>query len=118
MRWYSYTTRNNNNDFHINEGAALMDMLDFRIPSRKRLVKGSVIKGTVVSVGSQYVFIDIGTKSEACLDVKEITDSEGKVSVKVGDELEAYVLETEPEVMLSYGLARKHLNVEALEDAH
>lgn len=93
------------------------DEFDFRILRRRRLERGEVVKGTVVSVGSSHVFIDVGGKSEASLELKEVTDDKGEVTVKVGDTLEAFVLSTEPELVLSHSLARGHLNLEALEDA-
>jgi small subunit ribosomal protein S1 len=88
------------------------------MPRRQRLEVGQVIKGTVVSVGSSHVFVDVGTKSEASLDRKEVTDETGAVQLKVGDTVEAYVVAHEPEVVLSYALARSHLNVAQLQDAH
>ncbi len=91
---------------------------DFRFFRRRRLERGEIVKGMVVSVGSSHVFIDVGAKSEAALDLKEVMNDDGQVMVKVGEEVEAYVLATEPEVVLSYSLARKALNAEALEDAH
>jgi small subunit ribosomal protein S1 len=94
-----------------------MSDIDFRMPNRQRLEVGQVIKGTVVSVGSSCVFLDIGTKSEASLDLQEVTDEEGKVDLKVGEELEAYIVSLEPEVILSRALARRYLNTQALEDA-
>jgi small subunit ribosomal protein S1 len=95
-----------------------MGEMSFRMPESRRLERGQVIKGTVVSVGSSHVFLDVGGKSEASLEVKELLDENGVVKVKEGDTLEAFVVETEPEIVLSHGLARAHLNVEALEDAH
>jgi small subunit ribosomal protein S1 len=91
---------------------------DFRILRRRRLERGEVVKGTVVSVGSSHAFIDVGAKSEASLDLKELTDERGEVTVKVGDVIEAFVVSTEPEVVLSHSLARERLNLEGLEDAH
>jgi small subunit ribosomal protein S1 len=90
---------------------------DFRILRQHRLERGEVVKGTVVSVGSSHVFVDVGGKSEASLELKEVTNDKGEITVKVGDTLEAFVLSTEPEIVLSHSLARNHLNLEALEDA-
>ena len=38
------------------------------------------------------------------------TNDDGEVEVKVGDTLEAYVVEVEPEVVLSRAMAKAHLN--------
>jgi small subunit ribosomal protein S1 len=95
-----------------------LDAMDYHMPPRRRLEVGQVVEGTVVLIGSSHVFLDVGGKSEASLDIQEITDDEGNQSLKVGDRIEAYVVEVEPEVILSYALARSHLNVQRLEDAH
>jgi small subunit ribosomal protein S1 len=91
--------------------------LDYRIPARRRLAVGEVIEGTVVSIGQSHVFVDVGSKSEALLDLAEVVDEKGEAQVKLGDKVQAYVVALEPEVTLSYALARKQLNLQALEDA-
>lgn len=92
--------------------------MDFRIPSRRKLEKGQLIEGQIVSIGAQHIFLDIGTKSEASLDINEVKDNEGKLSLKLGDKITAYIVTTDPEIVLSYALARPFLNKEALADAH
>ncbi len=92
--------------------------IDYRLPRRRPLEMGQVIQGTVVSVGSSHVFLDVGTKSEASMDVRDVMDEKGQMKLKVGDKVEAYVVASEPEVILSYALARAHLNRQALEDAY
>ncbi len=89
---------------------------DFRMPERRHLEIGEVIEGTIVSIGESAVFIDVGGKSEAAVDRKEL-EEEGDLTVQVGDKLAAYVVALEPEVLLSRALARKHLNMQAIEDA-
>ena len=92
--------------------------MDFRMPTSRRLREGEIVEGTVVLVGSSHVFIDVGSKSEASLDLQEVTDKEGNLEVAVGDKLEAYIVSLEPELVLSRAMARGHLNLRALEDAH
>lgn len=91
--------------------------MDFHVPRRKHLEPGEVIKGTIVMIGESHVFLDVGTKSEAIMDIKEFSDDKGKVTVEVGQEVEAFVVTVEPELVLSQALARSHLNIRALEDA-
>lgn len=89
---------------------------EFRMPTRRRLEVGEVIEGLIVSIGENDIFIDVGGKSEATIDRKEM-EEEGELTLKVGDKLSAFVTQVEPEVQLSRALARKHLNLGALEDA-
>ena len=95
-----------------------MSMADFHMPRRRRLEVGEIVDGKVVMIGESHVFLDVGGKSEATLDVKEVTDEDGQVTLAVGDKIEAYIVATEPEVTLSYAMARGHLNLERLQDAH
>ncbi len=101
-----------------NNPDSIMGEMDFRMPQMNHLEVGKIIEGTVVAVGSSHVFIDVGSKSEASLDLKEVTSEEGEISLKEGDKIQAYIVAIEPEIELSYALARGHLNLEALEDAH
>ena len=61
-------------------------------PRTKRPKIGDVVRGKVISVGKEAVFVDVGGKAEGTLDRSQVTDHEGKLLVKVGDELEARVV--------------------------
>ena len=102
----------------MEEKAKVESMGDFRMPTMRRLAPGEVIEAAVVSVGASDIFLDVGGKSEASIDRKELTNAEGECSVQVGDKVQAYVVSTEPSIVLSIGKARKHVNLGALEDAH
>jgi small subunit ribosomal protein S1 len=56
---------------------------------------GDQVKGRVVSIGADAVFVDLGGKSEGTLSALEVRDDEGRITLKVGDELEARVVSTE-----------------------
>src|SRR5688572_2131643 len=57
----------------------------------KRPRVGDVVKGKVISIGQTSVFLDVGGKAEGVLDRAQVSDSEGKLLVKVGDTVEARV---------------------------
>src|SRR5581483_1276613 len=63
-------------------------------PKRKDPQVGDEVRGRVVSIGRDAVFLDLGTKSDGMIELVELRDADGKVTVKVGDELEARVVET------------------------
>jgi small subunit ribosomal protein S1 len=50
-----------------------------------------VVRGKVISIGKEAVFVDVGGKAEGVLDRAQVTDREGALTVAVGDELEARV---------------------------
>jgi len=52
---------------------------------------GEKVKGTVIEIGSEQVFVDLGGKAEAVMDVANLKDADGNVTVAVGDPLEAVV---------------------------
>jgi len=65
-----------------------------RQPKRKDPQVGEEVRGRVVSIGRDAVFLDLGAKSDGMIDLAELRDDEGKLTVKVGDELEARVVDT------------------------
>lgn len=60
--------------------------------SQERLTPGQKIEAVVVKISNDAVFIDLGGKSEGCLDKQELLDEEGNLTVKEGDTLQAYFL--------------------------
>ncbi len=60
--------------------------------SHKRPKVGDSVTGRVVSIGKDAVFIDLGGKAEGQLDRNQVTDSEDKLKVAIGDTVEARVV--------------------------
>lgn len=52
---------------------------------------GDTVKGKVILVTGDSIFVDIQSKSEAIIDAQEFTDDKGKRTLKVGDTITAYV---------------------------
>ncbi len=66
---------------------------------------GSKVKGKVLTIGTEYAFVDIGGKNEAMMSITEITSKDGKLTVGEGDTVEAYVVsDRNDEIMLSSSL--------------
>ena len=74
--------------------------------ARHALEVGQVVKGRILQIGDETIFVDVGGKGEALIDRAELADEQGHVTVKVGDDLEATVVRTGDEVRLSYRLLR------------
>jgi small subunit ribosomal protein S1 len=68
------------------------------------LEMGQVVKGRVILIGAESVFVDVGGKGEAWIERAELTDDEGRLRVAVGDEIEATVVSAGDEVRLSHRL--------------
>jgi len=54
---------------------------------------GDVVSGPVISISSDSVFIDLGGKSEGVLEIAEVTDDDGEVTVAPGDTIQARVVD-------------------------
>jgi small subunit ribosomal protein S1 len=78
-----------------------------RVPTPKA---GDRIRGKVTSIGSGTVFVALdGGQGEGMLDVVEVRDHDGKLTVAVGDSIEATVIEgggRGQQLVLRRGLAR------------
>jgi small subunit ribosomal protein S1 len=58
---------------------------------------GEKVKGRILSIGETAAFVDLGGKSEGVIDVAQLRDSAGNLTVAVGDEIEATVTGNDPE---------------------
>jgi small subunit ribosomal protein S1 len=83
----------------------------------KRIEKGQTIEGTIVAIGPEVAFVDVGSKGEAAIDIDELKDAEGGLEVAVGDRIQAMVVSTSGGLTLSRRLARGAATERQLEDA-
>ena len=83
----------------------------------KRFQKGQTIEGTVVAIGPDVAFIDVGGKGEATIEIAELYDANGRVEVAAGDRIQAVVVSTEGGLQLSRKLALGAASARQLEDA-
>ncbi|KAA6187418.1 S1 RNA-binding domain-containing protein [Thiohalocapsa marina] len=58
---------------------------------------GEQVKGTIISVGSEQVFVDLGGKAEASMDVEHLRGDDGTLSLQAGDELSGIVTSVDVE---------------------
>jgi small subunit ribosomal protein S1 len=65
----------------------------------KRPRVGDLVKGKIINIGKEAVFVDLGGKAEGVLDRDQIYDSDGKLLVKVGDTVEARIVSDEGGVL-------------------
>ena len=89
------------------EGVSFADLLDeYSADGKDNLQVGDKIKGRIISIGKESVFVDTGTKIDGTVDIKELLDEEQNLALKEGDELELYVMSIdESEVVLSKALS-------------
>lgn len=70
----------------------LLKQLDQSRPAKQGEPKvGDMVRGTIVSIGDDFAFIDLGGKTEGRMEVAALRNPEGELTVAVGDALEAAV---------------------------
>jgi small subunit ribosomal protein S1 len=68
------------------------------------LERGQVVRGRVIQITGEHVFVDVGGKGEAWIDRAELLDDQGRLRVGIGDAIDATVVTTGDEIRLSYKL--------------
>jgi small subunit ribosomal protein S1 len=67
---------------------------------------GDKIRGRIIAIGDDSLFVDTGTKADGVVDISELRDEQGHLPHKMGDELDLFVVSVdENEVRLSRALA-------------
>ena len=59
---------------------------------QRHLKPGQKVEATVTSIGKEYVFLDVGTKGDGSVELKEFLDQDGSPTIKEGDKLSVYFL--------------------------
>jgi small subunit ribosomal protein S1 len=83
----------------------------------KHFERGQTLEGTIVAIGPEVAFVDVGGKGEATIAVDELKDAEGAFEVAVGDRIQAMVVSTAGGLILSRKLVREAATERQIEDA-
>lgn len=67
-------------------------MLDESYSTPKHFSVGEKIEAVIVKISPEWIFLDLGAKSEGYIDKKEFTDESGNLTVKEGDKITAYFI--------------------------
>lgn len=91
---------------------------DGGVPTRKQLPRvGEKVTAKIFQLGAEVVFATIG-KHEAMIDLDELKDDKGILRYGVGDEIEAFVMETGAKgIQLSRKLSKGAASLSMLVDA-
>jgi small subunit ribosomal protein S1 len=87
----------------------------------RKFAEGEVMKGTVLKITGTDVIVDIGYKSEGVIPVNQFLDSNGVVTVGIGDVIDVLLEDTEDHdghIVLSKEKAEKVKIWEDVERAH
>jgi small subunit ribosomal protein S1 len=83
----------------------------------KRFENGQSIEGTIVAIGPEAAFVNVGAKGEATIALDELRNDDGAVEAVVGDRIQATVVSTTGGIALSRRLQRGAATARQLEDA-
>lgn len=92
------------------EDTEQIDMEKMYEKSLRQTQEGELTKGEIIKIDEEYVLVDIGYKSEGVIPVTEFTDSNRKVTAKVGDIVDVVLERKEDDeglVILSMEKAKK-----------
>ncbi len=86
----------------------------------KRLDPGQKIKCSVVSISGDFVYVDLGGKSEGVVDISEFMDENSHYNIKAGDELEVYFVAVQNGMKKLTTLVRglSTIDLQGIRDAH
>ena len=68
------------------------ELLDESELKPRRYSAGEKIEATIVNITPEWVFLDLGAKSEGYLDRKELLDENGNLTVKENNVISVYFL--------------------------
>ena len=79
--------------------------------------RGQTIEGTIVAIGPEVAFVDVGGKGEAVIEIAELKNADGALEFAAGDRIKATVVSTSGGVTLSRKLMRGAATARQLADA-
>jgi len=80
--------------------------------------QGEIIKGRIIDITSEGVFVDIGWKSEGLINIEEFIKSDGDINIQIGQEVSVLVKTFSNEkIILSYKEAKKQTLLKDIEDS-
>ena len=83
----------------------------------RRLENGQTVEGTIVALGQDVAFVNVGGKGEATIALSELANADGVVEAKAGDRVQATVVSTTGGITLSRRLQRGAATARQIEDA-
>lgn len=101
----------------------LLAQFDESRPARKQTEPdvGDRVQGTIVSIGEEHVYIDLGFKSEAVMEIDVLKNEAGELTAKTGDKVESTVTSKDKETgALTLGTQHglKAHDLSGLQDAY
>lgn len=79
---------------------------------------GDEVTGKIVLIAKESIFVDISGKSEAIIDKSEFIDENGKLTVKNGDNIKAFIVSLKKgEIQITTKIGKSSASIELIEKA-
>ena len=79
-------------ELNNNDEKSFAELLDESFVDQGRLRPGEKVRALIVNITPEWIFIDLGSKSEGYIARQELVDGDGELTVKEGDAVDAYFL--------------------------
>ena len=76
----------------MEETKSFAQMLDESYATPRHFSVGEKVEAVIVKISPEWIFLDLGAKSEGYVDRKEFIDENGNLTVKEGDTITAYFI--------------------------
>jgi len=86
---------NNEKNMEETEDKSFAELFEQSFKKPSRLEPGQKVEAVIVKITDEWIFLDLGDKSEGCLDRKELLDADGNLTVAEGDRVSAFFLSSE-----------------------
>ncbi len=97
-------------------GENFEQMLEDSLVNIKQFEIGDKVSGEIINITDSYIFVTLGGKRDVYAEKQDYIDKSGKLSFKIGDTLEGYIVkDTETETLIAKSLISVNLNI--LHDA-
>ncbi len=107
------------NTTHGQQEESFEKMLEQTLTPQQQFSVGDRVRGTVVFISGDSVFVNISGKSEAVIDTSELMDKNGRLSVGKGDMISAYVVSTSGgEIRLTISIGHGNASPELMRTAY
>jgi small subunit ribosomal protein S1 len=108
-----------NTDFEEQMDENFEDMIMNSLDRKDDFMPGDKLKGIIIQIADDTVFVDVQGKSEAMMESRELFDKNGDLLHKVGDEIDVYVVSTNGgEIQLTKTIGKGKGNPQILEIAY
>ncbi len=80
---------------NMEDGGNFAEMFESSFSENEKLEPGQLVEAEIVRISKEWIFLDLGGKSEGALASSELIGDDGLISVKEGETVSAYYLANE-----------------------